>query len=505
MSPGPAPRDLAQHEALAALRATVGEAHVHCPSGPDDPAWRSQQTDWRGRYHGWALAIVAPADTDEVAAVVRVCARHGLQIVPQGGHTGLVGGGVPDASGRQIVLSLRRLRRILAIDPANLTLTAQAGCLLAEVQAAAAEASLLFPLSLASEGSCTLGGNLATNAGGTQVLRFGNARDLCLGLEAVNAQGEVWHGLSGLRKDNTGYDLRHLLIGSEGTLGIITAATLKLFPAPRSQQAALLACPSLDAALSLLQAARAALDAQLTGFEVMGACPLALTLKHQPAQAAVLSALEVGVASASLGAPAQAPQGPQLPPWVVLLDAASPLPAQALQDQLEGLCAQAMDAGWVTQVALSQTDQQYQAMWALREAIPLAEKAEALMVKHDIGIPSSHIPRFVADVEVALQAALPGVRTVCFGHMGDGNLHFNVQGPADLAPSDFLMRHQAQVEAIVYDLVQACSGSISAEHGVGQLKRHELAQRADPVKLGWMLAIKQALDPQCILNPGKLL
>ncbi len=488
----------AAHEAVAALKAIVGEAHVHAPSGPDDPTCRGQQTDWRGRYHGWALAIVAPADTEQLAAVVRLCARLDLGIVPQGGHTGLVGGGVPDASGRQIVLSLRRLRRILAIDPANLTITVQAGCLLAEVQAAAAQAGLLFPLSLASEGSCSLGGNLATNAGGTQVLRFGNARDLCLGLEAVNAQGEVWHGLHGLRKDNTGYDLRHLLIGSEGTLGIITAATLKLYPAPRSQQAALLACPSLEAALALLQAARAALDAQLTGFELMGAYPLALTLKHQPAQAAVLAALGVDVRADLARAEA-------LPTWVVLLDAASPLPTQALQDQLESLCAQALGAGWAAQAALSQSDAQHQAMWALREAIPLAEKAEALMVKHDIGIPSSHIPRFVADVQVALQSALPGVRIVCFGHMGDGNLHFNVQGPAEVAAKDFLERHQAQVETIVYDLVQACSGSISAEHGVGQLKRHELARRADPVKLGWMRAIKQALDPQGILNPGKLL
>ncbi len=496
MNPTSTPGDQAVLDALAALRATVGEAHVHCPAGPDDTAFRSQQADWRGRYHGWALAIVAPADTDEVAAVVRVCARHGLSIVPQGGHTGLVGGGVPDASGRQIVLSLRRLRRILAVDAANLTLTAQAGCLLAEVQAAAAQAGLLFPLSLASEGSCTLGGNLATNAGGTQVLRFGNARDLCLGLEAVNAQGEVWHGLSGLRKDNTGYDLRHLLIGSEGTLGLITAATLKLYPAPRSQQAALLACPSLDAALALLKAARAVLDAQLTGFEVMGAYPLALTLRHETAQAAVLSALGVDMGAAD---------ATDLPAWVVLLDAASPLPALALQEQLETLCAQALDAGWAAQAALSQSDAQYQAMWALREAIPLAEKAEALMVKHDIGIPSSRIPRFMDDAAEALQAALPGVRIVCFGHIGDGNLHFNVQGPAGMPASDFLKQHQAQVETIVYDLVQACEGSISAEHGVGQLKRHELAQRADPVKLGWMRAIKQALDPQGLFNPGKLL
>jgi FAD/FMN-containing dehydrogenase len=479
--------DIARDAFLGALRTLLGDAHVHCPRGPDDADHRSAQTDWRGRYHGWALAIASPANTDDVAAVVRLCAQHGVAIVPQGGHTGLVGGGVPDASGRQLVLSLRRLNRILAVDAANLTLTAQAGCLLAEVQAAAAEAGLLFPLSLASEGSCTLGGNLATNAGGTQVLRFGNARDLCLGLEAVTAQGEVWHGLHGLRKDNTGYDLRQLLIGSEGTLGLITAATVKLFPQPRSQQAALLACPELTACLQLLQAARQALDAQLTGFEVMGAYPLALTRQHMAPQSAVLDALG------------------DTPSWVVLLDAASPLPPSALQTQLEALCEHALDAGWCQQVTLSQTVAQHRAMWALREAIPLAEKAEALMVKHDIGVPSSRIPRFVDEVQAALADALPGVRIVCFGHMGDGNLHFNVQGPTDMAPRDFLAQHQAEVERIVYDLVTAFEGSISAEHGVGQLKRHELAERAAPVKLAWMRAIKQALDPQGLLNPGKVL
>ncbi len=474
---------------LSALRVLLGDAQVAEPTGADDQAHTASQTDWRGRYRGWALAIATPAHTAEVAAVVRLCGQHGVAIVPQGGHTGLVGGGVPDASGQQLVLSLRRLNRILEVDAANLTLTAQAGCLLADVQAAAAQAGLLFPLSMASEGSCTLGGNLATNAGGTQVLRFGNARELCLGVEAVSAQGEVWHGLHGLRKDNTGYDLRQLLIGSEGTLGLITAATVKLFPQPRSQQAALLACPDLDACLSLLQAARHTLDAQLTGFELMGAYPLALARRHMSSQAQVLNALgSAGEASA----------------WVVLLDAASPLPTSALQEQLAALCHQAMDARWASEVTLSQSSTQHRAMWALREAIPLAEKAEALMVKHDIGVPTSRIPRFVDEVQAALSQALPGVRIVCFGHMGDGNLHFNVQGPAGVTPSDFLARHQADVERIVYDLVEAHQGTISAEHGIGQLKRHELAQRGSPVKLSWMRAIKQAMDPQGLLNPGKV-
>ena len=485
--------DHPQDAFLQGLRDIVGAAHVAQPLDADDPAHTRQQHDWRGRYAGWARAIVRPVSTDEVAQVVRWCAQHGVAIVPQGGHTGLVGGGVPDASGRQVVLSLTRMRRILSVDAANLTLTAEAGCLLAEVQTAAAEAGLLFPLSLASEGSCTLGGNLATNAGGTQVLRFGNARDLCLGIEAVGADGEIWHGLQGLRKDNTGYDLRHLLIGSEGTLGIITAATVKLFPAPQSQQASLLACPSLDAALALLQAARRALDAQLTGFEVMGAYPLALTQRHLAGQAQVLRGVE--------GAEALAGQSG----WVVLLDASSPLPAAELEGLLTHLCSTALEQGWATHVTLSQNDTQYRAMWALREAIPLAEKAEALMVKHDIGIPTSAIPRFVDLVQAALQHGLPGVRVVCFGHMGDGNLHFNVQAPEGIDPRAFLNDHQRTVEQIVYDLVAAHQGTVSAEHGIGQLKRDELARRADPTRLRWMRAIKHALDPQGLLNPGKVI
>jgi FAD/FMN-containing dehydrogenase len=455
--------------------------------------------DWRGRYRGNALAVVFPSDTAAVARCVQACARHGKTIVPQGGNTGLVGGGVPDARGDQIVLNLQRLQRVRHIDPDNLSLTVEAGCTLAEVQAAAEGAGLLFPLSLAAEGSCTIGGNLATNAGGTQVLRYGTARELCLGLEAVSAEGEVWHGLHGLRKNNTGYDLRDLLIGSEGTLGIITAATLRLYPRPRSRQAAMLATPTPAHAVAMLRRARRHLDAWLTGFELMHRYPLELLARHVPAQAALATQMLATPPSIA------GRQGPPAADWFVLLDAASPLDANALQAALEGLLSEALAEGEVLDAHLSQSGPQYRAMWGLREGIPLAEKAEATMVKHDIGVPTSLTAGFISEVEKALSHAFPGCRTICFGHLGDGNLHFNVQAPPGLSDADFLARHEADVNRIVYDLVQSLGGTYSAEHGVGQLKCGELASRSDPVALAWMQAIKHALDPAGRLNPGRVL
>jgi FAD/FMN-containing dehydrogenase len=484
-------------ELLSALRQIVGDAHVLVPQGLDDPDFIRQQTDWRGRYKGWAKAIVRPASTDQVSGVVKLCAQHGASIVPQGGHTGLVGGGVPDASGQQIVLSLQGMNRVLAIDADNLSMTVEAGCLLADVQAAADQAGLLFPLSLASEGSCTIGGNLASNAGGTQVLRYGMARELCLGLEAVSAQGEVWHGLKGLRKDNTGYDLRDLLIGSEGTLGIITAACLRLYPKPATRLAALAACDTIEQALSLLALARRQLDACLTGFELMQAHPVSLALRHLPDQAKVVQALMT---------PNQAgPQEASAPPtWTVLLDAAGPHAQSILQQQLEALLSQATDEGLIRQACIAQSDTQYRAMWALREAIPLAEKAEGLMVKHDIAVPTSKVPAFLHEAGSALQATFPGCRIVCFGHLGDGNLHYNVQGPAGIDDKAFLAAHEHTVNTLVYDVALALGGTISAEHGIGQLKRDELGARQSPIATTWMRAIKQALDPQGTLNPGRL-
>ena len=459
------------------LRAVVGERH--CLIEGDRSAW---EIDWRRRFHGRALAVVRPASTDEVAAVVKACAAHGASLVPQGGNTGLVGGSVPDASGTQVLLSLTRMHRVREIDAANLTMTVDAGCVLQTVQEAAAAQGFLFPLSLAAEGSCTIGGNLATNAGGTQVLRYGNARDLCLGLEVVTAAGEVWNGLAGLRKDNTGYDLRDLFIGSEGTLGIITAATLKLYPQPAARMTALAALPTLDAAVRLLGLAQARLGAGLTAFEAMNEFSLSLVRRHFPQLAQPL------------------PPGP----WTVLLeqsDTESEAHARAL---FESLLEAALEDGTITDAAVAESLEQSKAMWHLRESIPLAQAEEGANIKHDIALPASRIVEFVARTDAALTAAFPGVRLVDFGHLGDGNLHYNVQAPAEGNAADFLRDHEPAVNAIVYDQVGAMGGSISAEHGIGALKRHELVERKSPVAMGLMRSIKAALDPQGRLNPGRV-
>jgi len=460
------------------LRAAVGTAQVLTEG--DLSAY---ELDWRKRYRGKALAVVRPGSTAEVAAVVRACTRHGTSLVPQGGNTGLVGASVPDDSGRQVLLSTQRLQRIRGIDSANLTMTVEAGCVLQTVQDAAAAKDLLFPLSLAAEGSCTIGGNLATNAGGTQVLRYGNARELCLGLEVVTADGEIWDGLSGLRKDNTGYDLRDLYIGSEGTLGLITAATLRLYPRPAARMTALAALPSMDAAVALLQRAQARLAASLTGFEVMNQFSLDLVRKHFP----------------------QLPQPLPPSPWTVLMEASDHESEAHARALFEALLEQAFEDGVITDAAVAESLEQSKALWHLRESIPLAHAEEGLNIKHDISVPVSRIPAFVASTDAALEAHLPGVRLVDFGHLGDGNLHYNVQAPAGVPGASFLAEHEAQVNRIVYDAVTAHGGSISAEHGVGVLKREELAQRKSAVALGLMRSIKQALDPHGRFNPGRLL
>ena len=468
---------------LDPLRAIVGATHVLTHDDPttDLSAW---ENDWRQRARGHALAVVRPGTTVEVAAVVKACAAAGASIVPQGGNTGLVVGSVPDDSGTQVVLSLTRMNRVRAIDGANLTMTVDAGCVLQALQEAAEQAGFLFPLSLAAEGSCTIGGNLATNAGGTQVVRYGNARDLCLGLEVVTAQGAVWHGLTGLRKDNTGYDLRDLFVGSEGTLGVITAATMKLYPLPAAQLTAWAAVPSLESAVALLGLAHQHLGAGLTGFEVMGQFALSLVAKHFPQQ--------------------------RVPLWedthyCVLLENSDSESEEHARAQFERLLETAFENGVVSDAVVAESLQQAHALWHIRESIPLAQAEEGLNIKHDISIPVSSIPAFCAETDALLAREIPGVRLVNFGHLGDGNLHYNVQAPADGDPKAFLREQEARVNTLVFDAVARFDGSISAEHGVGSLKADKLPHYKDPVALALMRSIKQALDPQNLLNPGRVL
>jgi FAD/FMN-containing dehydrogenase len=469
---------------LADLRAAVGDGNVLTDG--DRSAW---EQDWRRRWRGHSLAVVRPGSTAEVAAVVRACVARGATLVPQGGNTGLVGGGVTDDSGNQVLLSLQRMNRIRAIDDANLTITADAGCVLQAAQQAAHAQGFLLPLSLAAEGSCTLGGNLATNAGGTQVLRWGNTRELCLGLEVVTAQGEIWDGLSGLRKDNTGYDLRDLFIGSEGTLGIITAATLRLYPRPQGQCTALLACPDLSSAVALLQQARQTLDAGLTAFELMQDLPLDLVRRHQPQAAGALQSWATG----------------NLPAWVVLIEFSSSESDEHASHRLQALLSQSHSQGLILDAVLASQQSQQQAMWRLREAIPLAERVEGLMVKHDIGLPTSAIPGFVTDMARRLSTRWPESRVVCFGHLGDGNLHYNVQPPLAQASGEAMLDFEREVNDVVFEQVTRLGGTISAEHGIGVLRREELMRRTSPVEMVMMRAIKQALDPQGLMNPGRVL
>jgi FAD/FMN-containing dehydrogenase len=471
---------------LNSLRHIVGATHVFTDG--DLTAW---EQDWRKRSHGKALAVVRPANTDEVAQLVKACAAYralnpasGVSLVPQGGNTSLAVGATPDDSGHQIVLSLQRMNTVRGLDADNLTMTVEAGCILQNLQQRAEESNLLFPLSMASEGSCTIGGNLGTNAGGTQVLRFGNTRDLCLGLEVVTAQGEVWHGLSGLRKDNTGYDLRDLFIGSEGTLGVITAATMKLYPLPAAQLTAWVAVPSLEHALQMLGLAHRHLGAGLTGFEVMGQFALSLVAKHFPQ---LLVPLHLDS------------------PFCVLLENATHESESHARTQFEQLLETALDQDCVTEAVVAENLSQAKQLWHIRESIPMAQAAEGLNIKHDISVPVSSIPAFVRATNALLQQAIPGVRLVNFGHLGDGNLHYNVQAPEGVDAAVFLREHEQQVNTLVFDSVHAFSGSISAEHGVGSLKVDHLVHYKSPAALTMMRAVKAALDPQNLLNPGRVI
>jgi FAD/FMN-containing dehydrogenase len=464
---------------INSLRQICGEAHVLSGGG-----LTAYERDWRGREHGKALCVVRPAHTKEASAVVKACAAVGVAMVPQGGNTGLVMGSTPDTSGQEVVISLQRMNKVRHIDIANATLTAEAGCILQNLQQTADQSGFLLALSLASEGSCTLGGNLASNAGGTQVLRYGNTRDLCLGLEVVTAQGDVWSGLSGLRKDNTGYDLRHLFIGSEGTLGIITAATMKLFPKPAAQRTAWAAVPSVQAALDLLGLAQQQLGAGLTGFEMMSQAALGLVARHFPA----------------LKVPFW-----QDAPYCVLLELSDTESESHAEQRLEQVLGIALDKNVASEVVIAQSLSQSRELWQVRESISSAQAAEGLNIKHDISLPVSAIPAFVKQTDTALANALPGLRIVNFGHLGDGNLHYNIQCPEGADAAHFLKTNEPQVNDMVYDAVMSFGGSVSAEHGIGRLKVESLPHYKDPVALQLMRNIKQALDPQKLMNPGRVL
>ena len=460
---------------LDALRAAVGPAHVLAT--PADMA--AYCTDWRGRYTGAAHCVVRPGSTAEVAAVVRACAAAGAAIVPQGGNTGLCGGATP--TGGEVVVALTRMNRIRALDADNNSITVEAGCTLHAVQEAARDADRLFPLSLAAEGSATIGGNLSTNAGGVQVLRYGNARELTLGLEVVLADGRVWDGLRGLRKDNTGYDLKHLFIGAEGTLGLVTAATLKLFPRPRACATAWAAVADPAAAVALLGRLRDAAGDNVTAFEIVGRTALDLVLRHIPQARDPL---------------------PGRPSWQVLVELSGT--AAELAATLERVLHEAAAESLVADAAIAASQAQAAAFWALRENVSEAQKIEGVSIKHDIAVPVSRIAEFIARADAALAQAFPGVRVVCFGHIGDGNLHYN-QSKADAeSNAEFIARTEA-VNRVVHDLVHELGGSISAEHGLGQLKREEILRYKSAAEMDLMRAVKRALDPRGLFNPGKVL
>ena len=443
-----------------ALREIVGKSNVL--TSPEDTA--PYLTDWRRQYSAGAECVVRPGSTAEVARVVAACAREGVAIVPQGGNTGLSGGSVPTGARREVVLSLGRMNRIRAIDVLNDTLTAEAGCVLAAVQRAADEAGRLFPLSLAAEGSCQIGGNLSTNAGGTGVLRYGNTRELVLGLEVVLPDGRVWDGLRALRKDNTGYDLKQLFLGAEGTLGVITAAVLRLYPKPTASATAWIALAGAREAVDLLATLRTRLGERISAFELVSRACLEAVLSRVPG------------ARDPLGAPH---------PWYVLAQFAD---TEDLQTRVE----QAL-AG--REAVIAQSGEQARSLWRLRESIP---EAQFTNVKHDVSVPVSRIPEFIELADRALAAAFADVKVFCFGHVGDGNLHYNV-GP------EGLVDRRTAINRIVYDAVLRLGGSISAEHGLGQLKREAIRAHKAPLELELMRALKATLDPKDLMNPGKVL
>jgi FAD/FMN-containing dehydrogenase len=438
--------------------------------------------EWRELYTGAPACMVRPSSTAEVSAILRLAHESGTPVVPQGGNTGGVGGQIPDHSGRAILLSLSRMDAIRAIEPQSNLMTAEAGVVLQTAQEAAAAADRLFPLSLASEGSCTVGGNLATNAGGTGVIAYGNMRDLILGIEVVLPDGRIWNALSGLHKDNSGYEMKHLFIGSEGTLGVITAATLKLFPRPRSQVTAFVGLSSPAAALRLLSRARGDTVGMLTTFEIIPRLGVEMVLKVTP-----------GVRD-----PLASPF-----PWYVLLEVSSQQ-AVGVQDSVEEMLGAAIEAGEAQDAVISTSLDQRTNLWKLREDLPHAQGVEGGSIKHDISVPIASIPAFMDEALAMLAERFPGCRPCPFGHLGDGNIHFNVTQPPGVDKADFMKLYRPMNEAM-FDVVVRYRGSIAAEHGVGQHKRDLLPRYKDPVAMDMMRTLKRALDPKGIMNPGKVL
>ena len=471
---------LTPHSGIAAeLAAVVGAEHVIS----EPSALRPYVVDWRGRFEGAAQAVVFPANTGEVAQSVALCASQRIPIVPQGGNTGLCGASVPDESGRGVVINLRRMNRIRALDLDNDTMIVEAGVLLAQAQEAARDHRRLFPLSLAAEGSCTIGGNLSTNAGGTAVLRYGNMRELVLGVEVVLADGRVWDGLRGLRKDNTGYDLKHLFIGAEGTLGIVTAAVLKLFPAPSASATAFVALRDPVSAVALLRSFRNRCAEHLTTFELISHPSLELVIAHMEGSRSPF---------------------PEARPWYVLVELNGPGTDEALAEELLEVLSAASEDGTVEDAAIAESGTQRNELWALRENLSEAQRIEGAGIKHDISLPVSSIPEFLDRAGAGLTNAFPAARIVAFGHLGDGNLHYNLVQPRAQAKADFLAETEL-ANRIVHDEVARLRGSISAEHGLGQLKRDEIEHYKSALELDLMRAVKRALDPSGIMNPGKVI
>jgi FAD/FMN-containing dehydrogenase len=460
-------------ELLNQFAAIVGEKHAI----RDEAGMAGYMTEWRDIWVGKSPLVMRPGSTEEVSRILKLASETGTAIVPQSGNTGLVGGQIPFETGDELLLSLDRMTKILNVDAADGSMTVQAGATLKSVQDAADDAERLFPLRIASEGSCRIGGNLSTNAGGLNVLAYGNARDLCLGLEVVLPDGRIWNGLRRLRKDNTGYDLKNLFIGAEGTLGVITAAVLKLYPKPRTYETAFIAVNSPQAAVDLLSLVKEMSGNRVVAFELLPRIAMDFTVKH------------MGISNPLV----------EFSPWYALSELADPAPGS-----FEAILEEAMARGLVTDATVAQSEAQRQALWAIRELMPESQKFEGGSIKHDVSVPVSRIPQFIVEATRAVEKYLPQARVMSFGHMGDGNLHFNVSQPPGMEKKTYLDLWN-EMNAVVFDVVLKFDGSISAEHGIGRLKKHHMPEIKSPVELQMMRDLKKLFDPSNIMNPGKVL